>query len=621
MQKTLNFSIEHKKDALSFFKNLYYHLYSNSNVSRQEQIIEDLSKILLFELSKNKENRETLTNGVQILYFLKLKYPKLKNSISPFILNDESIQFALEELSAVSFGVNPSIIIGEAFQALIGPTLRGDKGQFFTPKSVVSFMISIIEINDKDVVGDPAAGTGGFLSEALASQKKDLNIIGFEKDEFLARISSSIFEMFHTDNTEIHNINSLDIDFLRKKQLLNKFDKIITNPPFGSKIGVKDPNILRQFDLGYVWTFIKSDGKWTKTNRLLKEQSPQVLFTELCIKLLKNGGKAGIVLPEGLFGNKSLGYFWDYLRQQVNLTELIDCPRTTFQPGTDTKTNIIFFTKVDNLLNIRSSFKVGLADSCGHNQRGNLIDSKGNPIKNDFDVLSKSFFNGKSKWFDGIVKDPYYLVPRYCIDKIESQFEDPLINVEKFISIGELISNKYIGIKKGNEVGSSAYGTGEIAFIRTSDISNFEINSDPTKSISREIYLQYKKAQNVKFGDILFVADGRYRIGRSAIILDETPECIIQSHIKIIKIRNDKLFSPFELIYLLNHKFVKKQIKNLIFIQSTLGSIGNRLDKLMIPIPIRNENWLKLIQEFKDTLLNRHYLLKKLDNYQNEVSI
>ncbi len=618
MQNVLSFPIEADKDALSFFKELYYHLYSNSNVSRQEQIIEDLSKILLYVLANKELEAPDFLNGTYICDALKNVYPNLTKHITPFVLNDESIRFSFDKINAISFGENPSIVIGEAFQALIGPILRGDKGQFFTPKSVVNFMVTVIGLRENDLVCDPAAGTGGFLSEVLSQSVSGVKVIGFEKDEFLAKLSSSIFEITHPEKFNFYNINSLDLNFLEKENLLFSFDKIVTNPPFGSKIGVKDPDILRNFDLGHIWTFIKSDGEWIKTNKLLKEQSPQVLFVELCIKLLKDGGKAAIVLPEGVFGNKSLGYLWDYLRQHVTITELVDCPRTTFQPGTDTKTNILFFRKIKISSDRVPKFKIGIAKNCGHNKRGNFVEADGANIQNDFKLLSDSYHNGKKNWLEGIMKDPYYLVPRYFIQDVENHFNDTNFEVKEFCAIGDLISKKHLQIKKGNEVGSAAYGTGAIPFIRTSDITNLEINTDPTKSVSIEYFEKYKKTQNIKFGDILFVSDGRYRIGRSAIILDEKAECVIQSHLKIIKVLDDRMFSPFELLYLLNHQFVKQQISNLIFIQSTLGSIGNRLKEIKLPVPVKNEKWQSIIDDFTNVLTERNRLLKRLKKYQEE---
>ena len=72
-------------------------------------------------------------------------------------------------------------------------------------------------------------------------------------------------------------------------------------------------------------------------NTLVKSQDPQVLFIELCVKLLKEGGSMAIVLPKGVLGNKLQGYIWAYLKEHGNIIAMIDCLRNTFQPSTDTK--------------------------------------------------------------------------------------------------------------------------------------------------------------------------------------------------------------------------------------------------------------------------------------------
>ena len=99
---------------------------------------------------------------------------------------------------------------------------------------------------------------------------------------------------------------------------------------------------LRHFELGHAWAFAASDDQWIQQRSLRSSQDPQLLFLELCFMLLKPGGLLGIVLPEGVFGNRKAGYVWDYVREHGTIEAMIDCPRTTFQPGTDTKTNVVF---------------------------------------------------------------------------------------------------------------------------------------------------------------------------------------------------------------------------------------------------------------------------------------
>ena len=614
LQKDLNFPLNDRDDYLKVFKDIYYHLYSNSNVSRAEVLIKDISKVLLYCLS----NIDQKSSDSSIIFkVLKKQYPDIQMFFTPFELDKVHIEFVFNKLINIDIQNAPAHIIGDAFQSLVGPNLRGDKGQFFTPKSVVSSMVHILSPKESDVICDPACGTGGFLVEAFTSfSNRNMvfngQLIGVEKDEFLSNTASSILEIYSKSNFKIINANSLDLRDSNLSQNLGEVDVILTNPPFGAKIGVKDKEILSQYEFGYSWSFVKSEDKWLKSNHLLNEQSPQLLFFELCFKLLKQGGKAGIVLPEGIFGNKSLGYVWDYIRSHGQILGMIDCPRTLFQPSTDVKTNILFFEKNKESKN---EFLVAVAENCGHDKRGRSISSKGEKIKDDFDLLGKSFHNGRQNWHSAYVKDKYYIVPRYCIKennwKNKERFE---FDVKGFVSIKELVESNQLIVRKGNEVGSEAYGTGDIPFVRTSDLINLEINYDPTKSVSEDVYSKFKRLQNINENDILMVADGRYRIGKTSMILDGMTKCVVQSHVKIIRVLESRVYSPFELLYVLNQKSVIQQIRSLIFIQSTLGSVGNRLNELILPIPEKNESWKLMIQDFSETLIERNRLLHKLND-------
>ena len=93
---------------------------------------------------------------------------------------------------------------------------------------------------------------------------------------------------------------------------------------------------------------------------------PQVLFLELCVRALKPGGRMGIVLREGLFGNKGSSYIWDWLEEHGEITALLDCARTTLQPGTDTKANVLFFRRHEKVrLSKSPSTRIAVALHCG----------------------------------------------------------------------------------------------------------------------------------------------------------------------------------------------------------------------------------------------------------------
>lgn len=615
------------------FKKLYYHLYSNSNSSRSEKILSDLSNLLLCKIICERTNSNYLiqnflskkgTANEILLPILKKSFPQLVDNDEKFYSDDKTLIFGLNELANISLKSAPAHIMGEAFQALMGPRLRGDKGQFFTPKSLVKAMIAILHPHAYDKIVDPACGTGGFLIEAHSYIKriqKEGKLIGIDKDKDLCRLAEASMEIIAPESGIILNSNSLDIKELKNiPENISPFcaDYVLTNPPFGTKIKVTERDILKQYCFGHKW--LKTNSGWIQSNQLRDSQDPQVLFIELCINLLKPGGQLGIVLPEGIFGNTNMGFIWDYLRTQGKILALLDCPRTTFQPSTDTKTNVLFFKKFNHSKPTESSNNIwtAVALNCGHNRRGRFNKTNGEPYPDDFPNIGERFSAKKYPWQHTEIFNQYYLCPRYY-DKTpinELKTEAKRLGAD-LISIREMVEKGYLQIRKGHEVGADAYGTGDIPFIRTSDISNYEISIDPTRAISEEIYESFRSIQKLAPRDILMVVDGRYRIGKTAILHEHNFRCIVQSHIKILTITKKSPIDAIELLYLLNLPMIQHQVRNLVFIQSTLGSLGERINQIMFPLPVRNEVWEKSINEFRQLIQGRAESLKKLKEFEH----
>lgn len=618
------------------FRKIYYHLYSNSKASRAEVIIEDLSLLLLAKLSAEtnggEKALESYLNGKGaadsvLLPMLRKSFPELLGPKQTFALTDTSLRMALSELSELDLSQAPAHALGEAFQALIGPRLRGERGQFFTPKSVVRAMVEILDPKPGEDVCDPAAGTGGFLAETLVYQlqkyphsRSSGDLIGIDKDTGLARLSGALLKILSKNRAHVYNFNSLSFgEWIENaaKHPDGRFDVVLTNPPFGAKIGIRDESILGSFDFGHVWTSSTSGkDRWARTRALSSSEDPQILFIELCVRALKPGGRMGIVLPEGVFGNKQTAYVWDWLESQGHITALLDCPRTTFQPGTDTKTNILFFQKSKKgQSDSKPQTRIAVALNCGHDRRGRSFTSKGQPHPDDFIGISGSFHTERcsENWRSVPLQGVRYLVPRYYYqDNHITLLEQQLTDGAREATLGELIKEKIVTIRKGHEVGSEFYGTGDVPFVRTSDISNFEISSDPTKSVSEQVYEEYANQQKLKVGDVLIVVDGRYRIGTTAMLTEHNVRCVVQSHLRILSVLKQQRLDPYALLFALNFPSVKLRMRSLVFIQSTLGTLGNRIAELRVPVLQGDGPWTSRLERFKATLQHRAGLLADL---------
>lgn len=618
------------------FRELYYHLYSNSNSSRSERILSDLSKLILLSIAygqgKLRSEISLFVNGngsatSLLVPGLSRLYPSSISSIDTFALDDDALRHSFETVQSIDLVSNPSHTFGDAFQALMGPRLRGDKGQFFTPRSVVRAMVSLLSPRAGARVIDPACGTGGFLSAVLDGWREHGitgSVVGIDKDQDLSLLASALSTVHqHSGDVHVHTANSLSLAQLADRGVhVGTFDYVLTNPPFGSKIGITDPTVLTQFELGRAWDL--QNGRWVKTSSLRATQDPQTLFVELCVRLLKDGGRMAIVLPEGLFGNSRSGYIWDYLRANGSIIGLIDCPRTTFQPGTDTKTNILVFERQLKPRPANSCW-VSVAYYCGHDKRGRSTKADGHPVPDDFLTLSRDWAlpeKERQLWNNVEITDPYYLVPRYYDRRLSDQVKDDANKLASdIVSLGELVKSGAISIRKGHEVGSDAYGSGDVPFVRTSDIHNFEVSHDPTNCVSDDVFAEYAPQQNLRAGDILMVVDGRYKIGRCAILHEWSTRCIAQSHLRIISLKPKAQFSGMALLYALSLPSVQREIRRLVFIQSTLGGLGSRINEIRIPDPRQSSHWGETLERFSQAVTERARHSAYLQGFGNEVEL
>jgi type I restriction enzyme M protein len=447
------------------FRELYYHLYSNSNSSRSERILSDLSKLILLFIAYSKgamrsevalfTNGNGAANSILLPGLIRF-FPDSITLDDRFSLDDVALRHAFGILQEIDLVASPSHTFGDAFQALMGPRLRGDKGQFFTPRSIVRAMVDILAPKVGASVIDPACGTGGFLSAVLDAWKRSGStgtLVGIDKDRDLALLSSALSTAHdQSGSINIHNVNSLALEEIKAKGVtLGTFDYVLTNPPFGAKIGITDRTALEQFALGHVWD--KSARGWHRTSTVRASQDPQVLFIELCIRLLKDGGRMAIILPEGIFGNTGAGYIWDYIRANGEIEGLIDCPRTTFQPGTDTKTNILLF-KRDKVSKHKKHCWVAVAYACGHDKRGRSVKADGSQVADDFAVIAREWTTPSRRelWNRVEIIDPYYLVPRYYDQRLSNYVHDDARRLSSdVVSLGELVRLGLLTIRKGSD--------------------------------------------------------------------------------------------------------------------------------------------------------------------------
>jgi Type I restriction modification DNA specificity domain. len=283
---------------------------------------------------------------------------------------------------------------------------------------------------------------------------------------------------------------------------------------------------------------------------------------------------------------------------------------------------------------------MAIATNVGHDKNGKIkykingkgeyiIDKRGNKIiDDDLPIIAKRyrlFKENKLQHHDhsgfviklSDIKDSI-LIPNYYDPEIEENLKK-MEESGRYVltSIKELIEKRLLSIKRGHEVGSQYYGMGDIPFVRTSDIVNWEIKIDPIKCIPEEIYEKYRKSQDIHENDILLVTDGTFLIGRTAIMTSLDKKIVIQSHIRRFRCLKPQQLHPYLLLYLLNTDIVQQQIEAKTFVQATISTLGNRIYEIILPIP-KDKNVIgKIINEISNIIEMKICVKRKTDSIKN----
>lgn len=371
-----------------------------------------------------KEIRKRIT---PLFEQVKKEYSNIFRGNEEIILSDRALAFMVSELYKYDLTRTDVDAKGAAYQEIVGANLRGDRGQYFTPRGVVKMTVEMLNPKPTEKVLDPACGTGGFLVQTLAHMLKwfraeaktsvdsesteafydihgrlrhyaENNVFGADFDPFLIRASQMNMAMSGDGRGHLYHINSLEFprghlaDVPRANKdipILNIFaensglDIVMTNPPFGSDIPIGDANILDQYELARKWEKLP-DGSFRNTGTMEANVSPEILFIERCIQWLKPGGRMGIVLPDGILGNPSLEYIRWWILQKTWVLASIDLPVEVFvvEANVNILTSVLFLMKKSDQ-HIRAQQLGGtsedypifmaVADKVGFDRRGKVI--------------------------------------------------------------------------------------------------------------------------------------------------------------------------------------------------------------------------------------------------------
>lgn len=453
-------------DNLLFtFKTCHNHIYVNDGLQKQPAFFE-LLKVIFCKIEDernipkplefyatsderaNPDGQLTVKKRISKIFEQvknKKKYRLIFDANDEIKLSPRSLAYIVSELQKYSL-LNTNIDIkGKAYEEIVGANLRGDRGEFFTPRNVMKMVVEMINPGVDDKVLDSSCGTGGFLVNAMThvieklekkfetelgmpkaqwsneaintfrdriSDMAKSNYFGFDINPDLVKATKMNMVMNNDGSGNILQSNSLlpphewtddfrsnlaealgiDKTSIRNHKTIEFFNVIVTNPPFGSKIPIKDKAILEQFELAHVWENDKKTNTWTMTDRLQASVPPEILFVERCTQLLVPGGRMGIVLPDNILGAPGLGYIREWLIKNHRIIASVDLHVDTFQPRNGTQTSVLFLQKktqeqkdIEEKTGTMADYNIFMAmvEKVGHDKRGNPTfkrDKEGNEI-------------------------------------------------------------------------------------------------------------------------------------------------------------------------------------------------------------------------------------------------
>ena len=391
------------------------------------------SKDRFLQLKKTKEDYETNVTGKKDdIPFYKYLFEQTKNEFAKddiFVATDTlsiretSFLQIVEKLQKYNLSNTDDDVKGIAFEEFLGKTFRGDLGQFFTPRTLVEFVVSILDIQENELVCDPCCGTGGFLIKAFEYVREQIEQdIEIKKEKFRVELLPEDFanlpeeqqQKLTTKLNEIFVILNKDLEANQENSRLkhlsyncifgtdaeprsartakmnmimhgdghggvhhhdgllnvngifeNRFDVIITNPPFGASVS-KDLEVAEQdrftnqdkindytarYGKDYTNALKQVNDNIGKKVLSLFETGAmsgltEVLFVERCLNLLRAGGRMGIVLPEGFLNGANLQKIRDFVETKAKIIAIVSVPQEVFiSAGATVKSSLVFLKK------------------------------------------------------------------------------------------------------------------------------------------------------------------------------------------------------------------------------------------------------------------------------------
>ncbi len=597
----------------------------------------------------------------------------------PSVFTDESDRIHIDDASlfAVVKGLEHYRLlgydrhaVGTAFQILRGRALQGEEGAYFTPPPVVDCVVRIVDPDHKSRLIDTACGTGGFLAAALdhvfeaVDQRPGLSaevklrtkrdwahnqLNAADKDFVSTKLCKAYLTLLGDGRAHVYRANMIDrrewssrTDDLARFVAPNSFDIVMTNPPFGKDL-VVSPEVGQQEELKTCqqWKF---DGvQWEPSGRYI-EQQIGIAFFERNINLLKEGGRLAIVLPETFLFSKSFRWFVDWISQSYTITHVVDVPMVAFEEFCRAKTCILFVTKSAPAPG--HQVLMSFPKSIGQDKKGNALyrldehGSRNGDLDNEMaeavEIIVGREYRGTQRQLQKRsnsrlcfyvkqtdARSRGIMVPRFWWrDDTRARLSNWQKGSKSYelVSLGELADEGAVSTFEGHgSPPGNARATGEIPYVKVTDLKNWRINENPTNFVHHKVADKLKgKGVVPMYGDLITPARASSNIGQFCMVLPWQTNILLTKEVLILRCNpTDTAMNGFLLLAMLSLKDVQEQYKTLVLMQTNREHLGDHWREVILPIPILKEDRehiAKSVRAYFEGIIKAKQSLSELDS-------
>ena len=565
----------------------------DTNVNRDEEILPDLSSLLLLKILDEQAHRlrprrevefqlqqgnrrATAKHIKRILWRESKRHPEIFGRANlRLVIDDESIGYAVEQLQSYRLLGNDAEAISTAFQVLRGRAYKGEEGQYFTPPSVVKIAISAIAPEYEDRIIDPACGSGSFLAEAFnavsdqveldvgeGSREHSLgmrdwsnqNLYAIDKDAVSVRLSKAYLSLLGDGSTHVFKTDALRTSHWAKHLSDtvqdNSFSVVLTNPPFGTRLQLNASDGRQEgYEVCHKWIRDPDTGSYEKEDGVWENRELGVVFLERCLRLLEPEGRLAIVLPDTYLFSPRYQWLVDWICRRYTVTHSINVPIEAFEPYCRAKTSILVLKKQKPKLGHKI---IGmLTESYGQDKKGNplfRLDKEGNRTEVLEDEMAEgaALLRSKSKrrsklrfTFEqkrareaGILTASYYWRQPY-LEALET-FANK--NGCRLVSIGDLIEADDLVYTMGHGSPHGQFkGRGTVPYVKVSDIKNWRIIENPKYFIPEETAEKLRRSRYLKAFDVVIPTRASKNIGLGAVVMPWQTHVVLTKEIAVLR--------------------------------------------------------------------------------------